>query len=138
LWREALLAQSIISGRTAAYRNHPQAIRVLEQEDPWGAMHDYLMGVWDEGHRRGYRYNRSRILQHDGHHPMDVPRGQVEYEAVLLRSKLEVRNPAYLNGLPPPGEVQPHPSIRVVDGGIAWWERPRGDLLRHLGKMARD
>lgn len=133
LWREALLAQGIVSGRTTAYRNHPQARRVLEQPDPWGAIHDYLIGVWEEGHRRGYRFDRARVLDHAGVHCMDVPRGQIEYEAVLLRMKLESRNPALLHDLPPPGDVRPHPSIKVVDGGIAWWERPREDVLRRMG-----
>jgi hypothetical protein len=132
LWREALLAQGVVSGRTAAYRNHPQARRVLEQADPWGAIHDYLVGVWEEGHRRGYRYDRSRILPHSGVHVMEVPRGQLEYEAALLRLKLEARGPAYLDRLPPPGEVVPHPSIRVVDGGLARWERPRKDVMERL------
>jgi hypothetical protein len=132
LWREALLAQRIVAGRTAAYRNHPQARRVLEQPDPWGAIHDYLIGVWEEGHRRGYEYKRIRILPHAGSHPMEVPRGQIEYEAALLRKKLEARNPLYLDGLPRPGCALPHPSVVVVEGGIAWWERPREDVLRSM------
>jgi len=134
LWREALLAQGIASGRTTAYRNHPQARKVLEQPDPWGAVHDYLVGVWEEGHLRGYRFDRDRILDHAGGYSMEVPRGQIEYEAVLLRMKLETRNPGYLDDLPLPGDVLPHPSITVVDGGIAWWERPREDVLRRLGE----
>lgn len=134
LWREALLAQGIVSGRTTAYRNHPQAKRVLEQPDPWGAVHDYLVGVWEEGHRRGYRFNQARIVDHDGTHFMEVPRGQIEYEAVLLRIKMEVRSPARLDHLPSPHDVRPHPSIRVVEGGIAWWERPREDVLRRMGE----
>ena len=132
LWREALLAQGIMSGRTTAYRNHPQARRVLEQPDPWGAIHDYLVGVWKEGHRRDYRFDKTRILDHTVGFSMDVPRGQIEYEAVLLRMKLEARNPGYLDDLPLLGDVLPHPSIKVVDGGIAGWERPREDVLRRL------
>jgi hypothetical protein len=107
---------------------------VLEQEDPWGAIHDYLVGVWEEGHRRGYRYDRSRISEHSGRHPMDVPRGQLEYELVLLRSKLERRDPRSLARLPPLEEVEPHPSIRAVEGGIAPWERPREDVLQLLNE----
>ncbi|MDW5563812.1 MAG: pyrimidine dimer DNA glycosylase/endonuclease V [Methanomassiliicoccus sp.] len=132
LWREALLAQGVVAGRTLAYRNHPQTRRLLEQPDPWGAIHDYLIGVWDEAHRRGYAYQRSRILPHAGDHPMEVPRGQFEYEAALLRLKLEARSPRYLAGLPRPGDALPHPSIRMVEGGIAWWERPRKEVLRRL------
>jgi hypothetical protein len=132
LWREALLAQRVVEGRTAAYRSHPQARRVLEQPDPWGAIHDYLVGVWEEGHRRGYAYDRSRISEHAGGHTMAVPRGQMEYEMALLTVKLEGRSPGQLCHLPAMEDIVPHPSIRVVEGGIAAWERPRNDVLERL------
>ncbi len=130
LWREALLAQRVIEGRTVAYRNHPQARRVLEQADPWGAIHDYLLGVWAEGQRRGYRYARSRISEHTGSNPMEVPSGQIEYELALLRFKLEGRNRGFLSCLPSFEQASPHPSIKVVEGGIASWERPKDEVLR--------
>ena len=137
LWREALLAQRVVEGRTAAYRNHPQARRVLGQVDPWGAIHDYLLGVWEEGRRRGYRYDRTRISEHSGGHPMDVPRGQIEYELALLRFKLEgqeqrlpVRPASFEHALP-------HPSITIVEGGIASWERPKDEVLRLMEECRR-
>jgi len=132
LWREAVLTQYIVEGRTPAYRRHPQVRRVLDQPDPWGAVHDYLMGVWEEGRRRGYRYDRSKIAAHRGGCMMDCPRGQLEYEIALLRVKLEGRDPGRLRFLPLPGGAEPHPSIRVVEGGVAEWERPRADVLQRM------
>ncbi len=137
LWREALLAQRVVEGHTAAYRNHPQARRVLGQVDPWGAIHDYLIGVWEEGQRRGYRYDRSRISEHSGGHPMEVPRGQIEYELALLCFKLAVRNRGALSALPDLERALPHPSITIVEGGIAPWERPRAEVLRLMEERRR-
>lgn len=130
LWREALLAQRVVEGRTAAYRSHPQARRILGQADPWGAIHDYLLGVWEEGRRRGYRYDRTRISEHSDGHSMDVPRGQIEYELALLHFKLAARNKASLSDLPTLEQALPHPSITIVEGGIAPWERPKDEVLR--------
>jgi hypothetical protein len=138
LWREALLAQRVVEGRTAAYRHHPQARRVLDQADPWGAIHDYLLGVWEEGRRRGYHYDRSRISEHSGGHLMEVPRGQIEYELALLRYKLAERNRDFLSRLPTFERTLSHPSIRIVEGGIAPWERPRDEVLRRMGSGRRE
>jgi hypothetical protein len=137
LWREALLAQRVVEGRTSAYRHHPQARRVLGQTDPWGAIHDYLIGVWEEGYRRGYRYDRSRISEHSSGHPMEVPRGQIEYELALLRFKLEERNKGALPLLPSFEHTLPHPSITIVEGGIASWERPKEAVLRLMEECRR-
>ena len=133
LWREALLAQGVVSGRTAAYRNHPQARRVLEQADPWGS--DPRLpgrGMGGGTSQEDTATTGRASCRIPASHVMAVPRGQLEYEAALLRLKLEARGPAYLDRLPPPGEVVPHPSIRVVDGGLARWERPRKDVMERL------
>jgi len=95
-------------------------------------MLSYLQGVWEEGRRRGYRFDPSRILPWSRVASMTVPRGQLEYELALLRLKLEARAPLLAAALPGPGQVLPHPSLEVVEGGIAWWERPRDDVLRRL------
>lgn len=137
LWREALLAQQVVEGRNTAYRRHPQARRVLEQVDPWGAIHDYLLGVWEEGQRRDYRYDRHKISEHAGGHPMVVPGGQIEYEMALLRFKLNGRNGSFLSRLPPAGRALPHPSITIIAGGIASWERPRSEILRLMEECRR-
>ena len=33
-WREALLAQAVLAGRTRGYREHPQLLRFREHPDP--------------------------------------------------------------------------------------------------------
>jgi hypothetical protein len=132
LWREALLAQAVIGGQRKGYRCHPQARRVLEEQDPPGAIRAYLRGVWEEGRRRGYRLDACRIAPWPREARMTVPRGQLEYELVLLAVKLEARAPSLADLLPSPENVVPHPALDVVEGGVAWWERPRADVLRRL------
>ena len=66
-WREALLAQAVLAGRTAGYRHHPQLTRFREAQDPMAAIGAYLMELADEATARGYRFDR---IIHDG--PRDV------------------------------------------------------------------
>ena len=42
LWREGLLAQAVLLGKTKGYKNHPQLERFRESSDPEGAIADYL------------------------------------------------------------------------------------------------
>ena len=63
LWREALLAQAVLAGRTRGYRRHPQLERFQALPDPLGAITRYLDAIADDADRRGYAYKRSRIDQ---------------------------------------------------------------------------
>ena len=63
-WRESLLAQAVLAGRTRGYRNHPQLERFREVPDPVTpavAVGAYLWGLREEAVRRGYRFDASRI-----------------------------------------------------------------------------
>jgi hypothetical protein len=42
LWREALLAQKVLQGRTRGYKHHPQLWRFLACADPVAAVATYL------------------------------------------------------------------------------------------------
>jgi len=53
LWREALLAQAVIRGRTRGYRHHPQLDRFREQLAPRAAINAYLQAVHAESVLRG-------------------------------------------------------------------------------------
>lgn len=122
LWREALLAQAVIAGRTRGYRHHPQLARFLATPAPRKAIAAYLRAVLDEATRRGYRFDRSKIGRGGEIDALSVSRGQIAYEWRHLRSKLERRSPAWLAELPDLKQPQPHPLFRVVAGGIADWE----------------
>jgi hypothetical protein len=132
-WREALLAQAVLLGRTRGYTAHPQLDRFREHARPATAISAYLHGVQGEATRRGYRFDVQRIAE-----PLDertrrvaritVTTGQLELEWQHLLRKLAVRSPAHrihahrthdASGEPP----DPHPLFVVVPGPVASWER---------------
>ena len=123
-WRETLLAQAVLSGRTRGYTRHPQLERFRERPDALELIGMHLAGVADEAARRGYRFDRTRILHELAPEPrLTVSEGQLAYEWEHLRAKLEVRSPevaARWRGHPP----EPHPLFSVVPGPVASWERP--------------
>lgn len=126
-WRESLLAQAVLAGRTKGYRRHPQLERFRAEPAPLTAIAGYLSGLADEGERRGYRLDRSRIVEASPRAGafMTVTRGQLEFERGHLLAKLGPRSPALAArlGPVPPSELRPHPVFRVVPGPIAVWER---------------
>ena len=81
-WRETLLAQKVLQGRTRGYRNHPQLDRFKSLELPLAGIGAYLVGLIDEADRRGYQFNRDLIdVPAATLEPLiDVHRGQLAYE----------------------------------------------------------
>ncbi|HEX5004418.1 MAG TPA: pyrimidine dimer DNA glycosylase/endonuclease V [Gemmatimonadales bacterium] len=124
LWREALLAQAVLRGRTRGYRHHPQLQRFRAQPSPRAAIADFLRAVHAEAARRGYAFDARRIGPARGGHPIAVTRGQLRYEWGHLMAKLEVRDPGLHRRLARLRRPEPHPSFRLVPGGVAEWERP--------------
>jgi len=124
LWREALLAQAVLLGRTRGYTRHPQLLRFQEQPDPAAAIAGYLAGVHAEALARGYRFDRTRIAAAGPGGPLAATFGQLRYEWAHLLAKLERRSPAWLEGLAAVASPDPHPLFRLVPGGISDWERP--------------
>lgn len=119
-WREGLLAQAVLAGRTKGYLRHPQLERFREQPDPLASIGAYLAAVADEADARGYRYDRTRIDRPGPAPRMVVTDGQLEHELQHLRAKLAVRSP---DRLPLADRARPHPLFVVEPGGIASWER---------------
>lgn len=124
LWREALLAQEVLRGRTRGYRHHPQLVRFRSTRNPLAAIAGYLAAVADEAGRRGYRFDRRRIARHERRVRLTVTDGQLRYELRHLRAKLRQRAPAQLRALAGTKRVEAHPSFRVIEGRRADWERP--------------
>jgi hypothetical protein len=121
LWREALLAQAVLRGRTRGYRFHPQLQRFRACDSPRAAINAYLLEVHREAARRGYAFDRSKIRRCDCE-AIPVTRGQLDYEWERLLDKLRLRNPALYRASM---HVRPqaHPLFRVTRGPIAPWER---------------
>jgi hypothetical protein len=123
-WRETLLAQAVLAGRTRGYRNHPQLDRFRSQTDPVAAVCLYLHGLADEADDRGYRYDRARVDRLAKPAPtIAVSTGQLALEWAWLRAKLTARNPSHLDRWTDIVQPEPHPIFHVIDGPVAPWER---------------
>ena len=124
LWREALLAQKVLTNPTRGYRNHPQLERFRAHPAPDNAITAYLHNVRDEATQRGYNFDRTRIhLPHRHPTPIEVTEGQLCYELTHLTAKLKRRAPAALKHLQGITVPDPHPCFATVPGAIASWER---------------
>jgi len=126
-WRERLLGQAIILGRTRGWKNHPQMNRFKAHRDPVAAISFYLQEVHREARRRGYNYDYSKILNPvEEIEPLDLTGGQLRYELALLSERLERRDPEWLSKIQdayredPP---LPHPLFRTVEGDVEPWEK---------------
>ncbi|MFD2795057.1 pyrimidine dimer DNA glycosylase/endonuclease V [Promicromonospora vindobonensis] len=127
-WREALLAQAVLLGRTRGYVAHPQLDRFREHPQPATAISAYLHGVREEATRRGYQFDELRISQQLDQHVHDTTRilvtaGQLDLEWQHLLHKLAVRSPTHRARLVATGSPAPHRLFVVVPGDVASWER---------------
>jgi hypothetical protein len=122
-WREGLLAQAVLAGRTRGYTRHPQLTRFRAQPAPVEVVGDYLHGLATEATSRGYRYDTTKIEQRSAE-PVVLPVtcGQLAHEWVHLVRKVETRSPDWLRALRHVERPDPHPLFRVVPGPVEDWE----------------
>ena len=125
LWREALLAQAVLRGRTTGYVHHPQLHRFRAQASPCGAIAEYLRGVHAEAAGRGYVFAARKIGRARSSDPIAVTRGQLMHEWDHLVAKLAIRNPELRDRLAWVKRPQPHPLFRIVAGDVEAWEKGR-------------
>ncbi len=116
LWREALLAQAVLAGKTKGYRNHPQLERFKKAEEPLSAIGAYLSTVRKEAVSRGYSFNPEKILKPSfsgsAGRKIPVSKGQVRYECNYLKRKVSERSPSDLSRIS--GKI--NPIFRQVQG----------------------
>ena len=124
LWREALLAQAVLRGRTRGYRHHPQLARFRTCASPRAAINAYLMAVHEEAGRRGYVFDRSKIRRCRCER-IPVTSGQLQHEWRWLLAKLRSRNPALYRMHRKLSRPRPHPLFLVKAGSVEPWERRR-------------
>jgi len=123
VWREGLLAQKVLEGKTRGYRNHPQLVRFKKTKDPTATIGSYLLALVQEATKRNYRFDESKILRKSRRSAsLSVTRSQLRYESQHLLKKLEHRDPARFLKLK--GRVlSPHPLFRAIPGPLEIWER---------------
>ena len=130
LWREALLAQAVLRGKTKGYRHHPQLLRFRAHASPVGCIGEYLRVVHAEAGARGYSFAAKRITPSRALAGLTVTRGQLELEWRYLLEKLSSRDPERFAQLRNVKRPRPHPLFRVVAGGVAPWERGAAPPLK--------
>jgi hypothetical protein len=123
LWREGLLAQAVLTGKTIGYVNHPQLTRFRSRPSPAATIAAFLRVVLEESMVRGYSFTAGKIGRTRDPGPMTVTRGQVEYEWHHLMEKLRSRDHQW--GVRFAGIRRPvvHPLFRIVPGSVEDWER---------------
>lgn len=138
-WRESLLAQAVLAGRTRGYRSHPQLDRFRAQAEPLTAIGEYLEVLAEEASTRGYRFDRSRLDRRPARAAGDGPaegavlgdevpripvtRGQLDFEWRHLLHKLEARSPEHWHRATALEGPTAHPLFEVVPGPVESWER---------------
>jgi hypothetical protein len=125
LWREALLAQAVLRGRTTGYTRHPQLDRFRRAPAPVGSVATYLRGVRREATARGYAFDARRIARGRAPGRLTVTHVQLEWERRHLLAKLRRRDPPRAVALASVRRPRAHPLFRVVPGGVESWERVR-------------
>jgi hypothetical protein len=122
-WREALLAQKVLSGATRGYRHHPQLLRFQACDDPMAVIGVFLYGLSDEAQRRGYAFDVSRITRPRSRRRIRETRGQLAYEWLHLRRKLRTRAPTVAAAWRAVRQPDPHPLFILVAGTVRDWEK---------------
>ena len=123
LWRETLLAQAVLQGKTKGYTQHPQLERFRAQADPLAAIATYLAEVREEAGRRGYAFDASKIDPARSTLKIGVTDGQTAHEWQHLLAKLALRSPIIHQQFAALRVPDLHPMFETEPGGIASWER---------------
>jgi hypothetical protein len=122
LWREALLAQKVLQGKTKGYRHHPQLRRFRQCEEASEAIATYLWAVHDEATARGYAFDASKIGGERRTLCIAVSKGQLAYEWEHLKEKVRLRDPEHFQRIRR-RRIKAHPLFSVVGGAVEDWER---------------
>jgi hypothetical protein len=127
LWREGLMAQAVLLGRSRGWRSHPQLDRFKGHGDPVAAIGFYLMKVYEEGSSRGYRYDKSKIVDLvEDVSKISITDGQLFHEKGILMERLALRAPRKYDELKDRASSEdvptPHPLFKVVEGDVEPWE----------------
>ncbi|MBN2190751.1 MAG: hypothetical protein JW728_06030 [Candidatus Aureabacteria bacterium] len=123
LWREALLAKSVLQNKTRGYKYHPQLLRFKRQSSPVNSINNYLKGVWEEADKRNFRFDAQKIDPVRSSGRINVSTGQVQFEVIHLLKKLKERDKVKYNILKNQATIETHPLFKEVSGKIENWER---------------
>ena len=123
VWRETLLAQKVLQGKTKGYKAHPQLKRFACQSDPVGAAATYLRCLLVEAKRRGYNFSEEKIASRSVSFRITTSKQQLLFEWEHLKNKLKRRDrQKYLESLAVKSP-RAHPLFKIVRGQVEDWEK---------------
>lgn len=123
VWREALLAQAVLRGKTRGYRHHPQLYRFRTCGAPLSAIAVYLSHIHYEASARGYNFDKTKIGRPAEKVILSVTRGQLSYEMGHLLKKLASRSTELYELLLNEVDPSPNPIFVVKPGKVESWEK---------------
>lgn len=121
-WREGLLAQKCLEGKTKGYKNHPQLSRFKNTSDPLNAIGSYLHAIFTEAVKRNYNFDKTKIINQ--HYTKRIPTTtkQLLYEWQHFLNKINHRAPELYKTLAAIKTPDPHPLFQPKKGPIEEWE----------------
>lgn len=123
VWREGLLAKTVLGGKTKGYTNHPQLLRFKNYNNPIKAIDSYLFWIYKEAQKRGYHFNAEKINEELLIAIIPVTTGQLEYEIDHLLKKVYSRNLNFYDRLlDDKNKIICHPVFYCVEGDVEQWE----------------
>jgi hypothetical protein len=114
LWREGLLAQKVLQGKTKGYRFHPQLDRFKDTVKPVNSIGTYLYHVYLESQKRGYNFQLSKIVYTGDTPKIPISRDTLQSEFQHLLGKLEQRDNELYKQLLTIDEIISHPSFEAI------------------------
>lgn len=123
LWREALLAQNVLLGKTKGYKNHPQLYRFKNSDSSIDAISTYLWGVHKEAVKREYNFDSTKIIKKLSDIKIPVTKGQLEFELEHITQKVALRTPSHLHIINELTDIPQHPVFKIVKGDLEFWEK---------------
>jgi len=123
LWREALLAKKVLSGKTKGYKNHPQLVRFKETKNSLKSINYYLAEIYQEAKKRKYNFSKDKIGSGTTKEKLSITSGQIEYEIKHLLIKLKKRDYEKYLEVKKIKKIKAHPLFMIRKGKIASWEK---------------
>lgn len=123
LWREALLAKTVLEEETKGYKNHPQLIRFKNLKNPIAGINAYLETIYQEGLKRNYKFSEEKFVKQNFTEKIIVSSGQIDFEFNHLLNKLRIRDPKRFNLIKNTRDILVNPMFLVKDGDIDIWEK---------------
>ena len=124
LWREALLAQNVLEGKSKGYTHHPQLIRFRDSDNQLSSIGCFLYHVYQEAEKRGYNFDKRKIkIYVNCDSVIQVTTEQLNFEFNHLMKKLQKRDIKTYKLNSSITKVEPNPIFNVIEGEIETWER---------------